>query len=178
MEHFDRVHSDFAIDARNVRLGLCTNEFNPNRNNGIPYSYWPVFITVYNLHPSMCMKTPCIFMSLLIPGPKSPTSNINVFLRPLVNELKVLWKDGINTWDIHRKQNFQIRAALLWTISDFPAYGMLSGWSTHGRLACPYSMDKSKAFVLQNGRKVLFFYCSRMFLSNDHLSNSYLSLSN
>ncbi|PKA53153.1 hypothetical protein AXF42_Ash009883 [Apostasia shenzhenica] len=59
-KHFDRVHADFAIDARNVRLGLCTDEFNPNRNNGIPYSYWPVFITVYNLPPSMCMKTPYI----------------------------------------------------------------------------------------------------------------------
>ncbi|PKA53129.1 hypothetical protein AXF42_Ash009859 [Apostasia shenzhenica] len=89
-KHFDRVHSDFAIDARNVRLGLCTDGFNPNRNNGIPYSCWPVFITVYNLPPSMCMKTPYIFMSLLIHGPKSPTSNIDVFLRPLVDELKVL----------------------------------------------------------------------------------------
>ncbi|PKA55722.1 hypothetical protein AXF42_Ash012014 [Apostasia shenzhenica] len=96
-KHFDRVHSDFAIDAINVCLGLCTDGFNPNRKSGISYSCWPVFITVYNLPPSMCMKIPYIFMSLLIPGQKSLTSNIDVFRRPLVDELNVLWKDGIKT---------------------------------------------------------------------------------
>ncbi|CAN1761750.1 hypothetical protein LINPERHAP1_LOCUS8021 [Linum perenne] len=32
---------------------------------------------------------------------------------------------------------FQLHAAVLWTINDFPAYGNLSGWSTKGYLACP-----------------------------------------
>jgi len=40
---------------------------------------------------------------------------------------------------------------LMWTINDFPAYGMLSGWSTHGKLACPYCMENNKAFTLANG---------------------------
>ena len=31
----------------------------------------------------------------------------------------------------------------------FPAYSMLSGWSTVGRLACPCCMDKSDAFTLK-----------------------------
>ena len=30
-----------------------------------------------------------------------------------------------------------MQAALLWTINDFPAYGMMSGWSTKGYMACP-----------------------------------------
>ena len=34
----------------------------------------------------------------------------------------------------------------MWTINDFPIYGMLSGWGTHGRLACPYCMEDTKAF--------------------------------
>jgi len=29
----------------------------------------------------------------------------------------------------------------MWTINDFPTYGMLSGWGTHGRLACPHCME-------------------------------------
>ena len=32
----------------------------------------------------------------------------------------------------------------MWTINDFPAYGMVSGWSTHGKLACPYCMAKQQ----------------------------------
>jgi hypothetical protein len=30
----------------------------------------------------------------------------------------------------------------MWTINDFPTYGMLSGWSTYGKLAFPYFMKK------------------------------------
>ena len=30
----------------------------------------------------------------------------------------------------------------MWTINDFLAYGMVSGWSTHGILACSYCMEK------------------------------------
>jgi hypothetical protein len=45
----------------------------------------------------------------------------------------------------------------MWTINDFPAYGMLSDWSTHGKLACPYCMENNKAFTLANGGKASFF---------------------
>ena len=50
-----------------------------------------------------------------------------------------------------------MRAVLLWTISDFPAYSMLSGWTTAGKLACPYCMDDSDAFTLQRGGKTSWF---------------------
>jgi len=68
-----------------------------------------------------------------------------------------LWSSGALTYDISRKQNFVMRAALMWTINDFPAYGMLSGWSTHGKLACPYCMENNKAFTLKNRGKASFF---------------------
>ena len=45
----------------------------------------------------------------------------------------------------------------MWTINDFPAYGMVSGWSTHGKLACPYCMGNNKAFTLTNRGKAFFF---------------------
>jgi len=58
---------------------------------------------------------------------------------------------------------------LIWIISDFPAYGMLSGWSTHGKLSCPYCMEHNKAFRLKHGGKITFFKCYRRFLPMDHL---------
>jgi hypothetical protein len=61
-----------------------------------------------------------------------------------------------------------MRAALMWTINDFPAYGMVSGWSTHGKLACPYCMENNKAFTLTNGGKASFFDCNHRFLSPNH----------
>ncbi|OMO69993.1 Transposon, En/Spm-like protein [Corchorus capsularis] len=167
-QHFNRTHPEFASDARNVRLGLCSDGFSPFGSNAKPYSCWPVIITVYNLPPWMCMKQPYLFLNMIIPGPNSPGKHIDVFLRPLIDELNDLWNVGVQTFDAYRKQNFQLHAALLWTINDFPAYGMLSGWSTHGRLSCPYCMERTKAFNLENGGKPSFFDCHRQFLPLDH----------
>jgi len=44
----------------------------------------------------------------------------------------------------------------MWTINDFPAYEMVSGWSTHKKLACPYCMENNNAFTLTNRGKVSF----------------------
>jgi len=140
-----------------VRLGLCTDGFNPFGSFVAPYSCWPVILTVYNLPPGMCMRPEFMFLSMVISGLSSPGRNIDVCLRPLIDELTQLWSSGALTYDISRKQYFVMRVALMWTINDFPAYGMVSGWSTHGKLACPYCMENNKAFTLANGGKAFFF---------------------
>ena len=83
-------------------------------------------------------------LSLLIPGPQAPGRDIDVYLRPLIDELKKLWIDGVVTYDVSTEQTFKMHAVVMWTINDFPAYGNLSGWSTKGYLACPNcNEDKS-----------------------------------
>ena len=57
----------------------------------------------------------------------------------------------------------------MWAINDFPAYEMVSGWSTYGKLACPYYMKNNKAFMLTNAGKTSFFNCYQGFLPTDHL---------
>lgn len=167
-KHLDDSYPEFAAEPRNVRIGLCSDGFSPFGKFGRQYSCWPVIICVYNLPPGLCMKEPYLFLSLIIPGPKNPGRDIDVFLRPLIDELKDLWNIGVETFDASREQNFNMRVALMWTISDFPAYGMLSGWSTHGRLACPYCMGDTLAFRLQAGRKQSWFDCHRVFLPRRH----------
>jgi len=103
-----------------------------------------------------------------VPGPKHPKRALDVFLQPLIHELKKLWYEGVHTFDYSSKQNFNMRVVLMWTISDFPAYGMLSGWTTHGRLSCPYCMGRTDAFQLKRGRKPCWFDCHRRFLSLHH----------
>ena len=116
----------------------------------------------------MCMKDEYMFLTVIVPGPRNPKEKLDVFLQPLIAELKDLWDVGVQTYDSFSKQNFQMRASLLWTISDFPAYSMLSGWSTAGKLACPYCMDYSDAFTLTKGGKTSWFDNHRKFLSPDH----------
>ncbi|KAL6518315.1 hypothetical protein OROMI_034016 [Orobanche minor] len=57
-------------------------------------------------------------------------------MQPLIGELKELWDVGIETYDARVYNTFKLHASLLWTISDFPGYALLSGWSTKGKLAC------------------------------------------
>ncbi|KAI9194235.1 hypothetical protein LWI28_004295 [Acer negundo] len=98
----------------------------------------------YNLSPWKCMKTQFLMMSLLIPDPQAPGKNIDVYLRPLIDELKELWDHGVNTYDVCGGETFRLRACIMWTINDFPVYANLSGWSTKGYKVCPvYNGDSS-----------------------------------
>jgi len=86
-KHFNSVHPHFSVESRNVRLGLCTDGFNPFGSFAAPYSCWPVILTVYNLPPRMCMRSEFMFLSMVMPGPSSQGRNIDVCLRPLIDEL-------------------------------------------------------------------------------------------
>ena len=68
-----------------------------------------------------------MMLSLLISGPKQPGNDIDVYLAPLIEDLKTLWDVGVDVFDGYRKQTFNLRVVLMWTISDFLAYGNLFG---------------------------------------------------
>ncbi|XP_062089141.1 uncharacterized protein LOC133795700 [Humulus lupulus] len=85
---FDKNYPAFAMDPRNMRLGLATDGLNPFGNMSTTYNMWPVMLVIYNMPPWKCMKSNNLILSLLIPGPKSPGKDIDVYLRPLVEELK------------------------------------------------------------------------------------------
>ncbi|XP_058741920.1 uncharacterized protein LOC131614337 [Vicia villosa] len=98
-KEFDARYPTFSSDPRNVRLGVASDGFNPFKTMSITHSTWPVIIIPYNLPPWMCMKQSFFMLSLLIPGPKSPGNNIDIYLQPLVEELQDLWNEGIETYD-------------------------------------------------------------------------------
>lgn len=164
---FDKRHPDFAADSRNIRLGLASDGFNPFKTMNLSHSTWPVVLIPYNFPPWWCMKAEYSMLSLLIPGPSSPGNNIDVYLQPLIEELKLLWEVGVETYDASLNQTFQMRAALLWTISDFPGLAMLSGWSTKGKLACPCCNYNTNSTYLKHSRKVCYMG-HRVFLPMDH----------
>jgi len=114
------------------------------------------------------MTKPYMFLTCLIPGSTNPTKKIDVYLQPLIDDLQLLRNEGVFTYDISTKENFVMRACLMWTINDFPAYGMLSGWGTKGKLGCPYCMQDTKAFQLRHGCKTSWFDCHRRFLQRNH----------
>jgi hypothetical protein len=86
----DRFDADFVSDARNAYFRLATDSFDTFSTNSTPYSCWPVFAVSYNLPPSLCMKFEFMFLCLIIPGLEVPGPRINVWLKPLIEELKQL----------------------------------------------------------------------------------------
>ena len=96
----DRTYTDFALDARNIRFGLSTDVMNPFGEMSSGHITWSVTLCIYNLPPWLCMKRKFTMMPILIPGPKQPGNDIDVYLRPLVKELLLLWrKEGVRMWD-------------------------------------------------------------------------------
>jgi len=110
-KHFDRTYESFPVEPRNVRLGLCVDGFNPYSNAVRKYSVWPIVICVYNLPTHLCMTKSYMFLSCVIPGPNNLKNMIDVFLQPLIDELRTLWDEGVDTYDIHANQTFKMRAA-------------------------------------------------------------------
>ncbi|KAK4391606.1 hypothetical protein Sango_1938400 [Sesamum angolense] len=130
-------------------------------SNDHTYSCWPVIIIPYNLPPRICMSSKYIFLTMVISGHSNPKRLIDVYLKSLIKELLQLWHVGVRTYDHATDRAFIMRAALMWTVNDLPAYGMASGWSIAGVMGCPVCMDDTRAFHLQHGRKVCYFDCHR-----------------
>ena len=99
------------------------------------------------------MKKPYIILNMIIPGKTTPVTDIDVYLQPLIDELKTLWHVGVNTYDAFKAESFNLHAALFWTINDFLAYGNLSGWSTKGQLACPVCNKDTRSRYLRHWNK-------------------------
>ncbi|XP_022008273.1 uncharacterized protein LOC110907629 [Helianthus annuus] len=137
-QDLDRKYPNFAMEPQNVRLGLAADGVNMfNGNGSSTHSTWPVILTTYNLPPWVCMRESTFMLTLLLPDPKSHGKDMDVYVRPLVDELKQLWHPGVCTKDATTNEFFTMKAALLWTINDFPAHSSLKGWSGQGYMACP-----------------------------------------
>ena len=166
-KHVDATYEWFAEDPRNVRLGLASDGFNTFGMLNVSYSCWPAILIPYNLPPWLCLKQSYWMLSMMIPGVRSPGVSIDVYLQPLIDELKVLWEEGVKAWDAKERKDFDLHAILLWTINDFPAYAMLSGWTTKGKFACPYCHTETDYLWLKHGKKHCYMGHHR-FLPMDH----------
>lgn len=73
---------------------------------------------------------------------------------------------GVETYNVFGSCDFNIRATLLWTINDFPAYANLSGSSTKGYLACPSCNVEASSIKSSNGHKCCYIRHHRFLEGN------------
>ncbi|XP_074337958.1 uncharacterized protein LOC141675137 [Apium graveolens] len=117
------------------------------------------------------MKRKYMMISILISGQIQPGNYIDVYLAPLIEDLQLLWKEGIEVYDGHRKNQIQLKAMLFGTISDFPAYANLSGYSVKGYYACPICSDGTDHIRLKNCKKCVYMGHRRWLAPNHRYRN-------
>ena len=86
----DRTYPEFELDPRNIRFGSSPDVMNSFGEMSSGHSTWPVTLCMYNLPPWLYVKRKFIMMQVLIPGPKQLENDIDVYLRPFVEELLLL----------------------------------------------------------------------------------------
>ena len=68
-------------------------------------------------------------LALIVPG-RRKVKNMDVYLQPLVDELKKFW-DGINVYDVSRpittKRSFTLYGICAYTTHDYPGLGVFFG---------------------------------------------------
>uniref|UniRef100_J3NCM6 Ubiquitin-like protease family profile domain-containing protein n=1 Tax=Oryza brachyantha TaxID=4533 RepID=J3NCM6_ORYBR len=128
---------------------------NPFSQMSSSHSVWPVLLLIYNLPPWLCNKRKCMIMPILILGPQQPDNDIDVYLRPLVDDLKTLWSPGIEVYNGHRKAPLTLYGMLLCTITDLPG-----GRSVYGQCKeekdCPHCLDDTETIWLNNSKKRVY----------------------
>jgi len=92
-------------------------------------------------------------MSMLISGPHQPGNDIDVYLRPLVDDLKLLWSPGVEkVMDGYKREEFNLRGMLFCTVNDLPAHRCLSG-QCKGDKDCVQCLDDTETLWLNNSKK-------------------------
>jgi len=74
---------------------------NPHGNMSNTYNTWLVMMTIYNLLLWLCMKHKFLMMLLLISGPRQSGNDIDVYLTPIIEDLKIILEEEIEVFDAY-----------------------------------------------------------------------------
>jgi hypothetical protein len=96
-------------------------------------------------------------MSGLIPRPQQPENDIDTYFSPMVEDLKELWyNDGVQVWDVHKREYFGLKAILFVTVSDSPAAHSLSQQGKKVGCGCPHCFRETDLQYLSESQKTLY----------------------
>jgi hypothetical protein len=111
--------SDFLNAPRNYGLMLNFDFFQPMKHRK-DYSVGVLYLVLLNLPRAERFKWENVLVVGIIPAMGKEPKNLNSFLKPLMEELKMLWK-GIRLVSSLSTIPLIFKAALLCTSSDIPA---------------------------------------------------------
>ncbi|XP_014629693.2 uncharacterized protein [Glycine max] len=100
-------------------------------------------------------------------GPKQSGNDIDVYLSPLIEDLRKLWVDRVDVYDANVQDTFRLRAMIFCAVNEFPPDGNLSGYSVKGHHACLICEKNTCYIQLTHGKKTIYTRHKR-FLRPNH----------
>ena len=168
----DSKYAKFASDPRRLRFILTADGVNPFGNKSCNWSTWPVIATIANLPPWLMTKNFFLLLCLLIPGREQPSGEqFDIFLQPLLEELKTLWVVGVDMRDAATFMGqpvFKCFGILMFTAHDLPGYGIVAGLATKGYMGCVHCGPQTVARYSHSLRKVVYNSQYRRWLNPEH----------
>jgi hypothetical protein len=87
-----------------------------------------------------------MMLTILVSGPKQPGYRIDIYLMPLVDDLKIFLKPGVlEVWDEYKREEFTMHGMLFTTSNDNLAHRNLSGQSKRKGTTCPHCLEDTCA---------------------------------
>jgi hypothetical protein len=136
---------------------------NPFGENRTVHSTWPVNLAMYNLPTWLCHKRKYLILSILIEGLKQASTDIDVFLKPLMEDMTKLWNEGVHMCDQYQHEYFILYAIIFICIHDAPEGFTLSGQTKGKSSACPVCIGRTASVYLPPSRKLVYMRHRRFF---------------
>jgi hypothetical protein len=153
---FDLQYKPFGSERRNIRFALSTDGMDPFGENRTMHSTWPVILAMYNLLTWLCHKRKYIMLSILIQGPKQADIDIDVFLKPLMEDIAKLCNEGVHIWNQYQHEYFTLYVIIFVCIHDAPGGFTVSGQTKGKSGACPVCIDETASVYLSSSRKLVY----------------------
>lgn len=118
----------FLAAPYNLAFSLNIDWFQPYKLTQC--SVGVIYLTILNLPRSVRNNRQNVLLAGIIPGPHEPKRDINSFLKPLVEELKLLWS-GQLIKVASSPEPILVRGALICVACDLPASKKVAGFLGH-----------------------------------------------
>jgi hypothetical protein len=74
-----------------------------------------------------------------------------------MEDMQKLWEHGVNVWDEYKKEHFNLRAIIFYTINDNPTRLSLTG-QVKGKTGCVICVDQTESIYLPSSSKLVYMW--------------------